>query len=256
MKNLQKGFAVPIIIAVIALLTLGGGAYIYTNTKVEAPVGLPEVIDNMPTTTVDNNIVGGDKDEHGCIGSAGYSWCAVKNKCLRVWEEKCENTPINSGPGDKDGLVACTMDALQCPDGSYVGRSGPKCEFVCPKTTDQELIKNISLVPNSRVYAKELITITGSARTVYKLGGQFTIDASYVRDGNKYGVADSIAVCDKNKKGCIDLVDEFVNFKTILDLSKSPVCTVTLNFYDYERIASTKPFYSLPISLYGINDCQ
>ena len=29
--------------------------------------------------------------------------------------------------------VACTMDAKQCPDGSYVGRSGPKCEFSpCP----------------------------------------------------------------------------------------------------------------------------
>jgi hypothetical protein len=138
MKNLQKGFVIPIIIAIVALLTLGGGAYIYTNTKVEAPVGLPEVIDNMPTTTVDNNIVGGDKDEHGCIGSTGYSWCAVKNKCLRVWEEKCDNTPINSGPGDKDGLVACTMDALQCPDGSYVGRSGPKCEFICPEVKENK----------------------------------------------------------------------------------------------------------------------
>lgn len=28
---------------------------------------------------------------------------------------------------------ACTMDAKQCPDGSYVGRSGPQCEFApCP----------------------------------------------------------------------------------------------------------------------------
>lgn len=29
--------------------------------------------------------------------------------------------------------VACTMDAMQCPDGSYVGRTGPNCEFVCPE---------------------------------------------------------------------------------------------------------------------------
>jgi len=35
-------------------------------------------------------LIGGDKDEHGCIGSAGYSWCEIKQKCLRVWEEKCE----------------------------------------------------------------------------------------------------------------------------------------------------------------------
>lgn len=28
--------------------------------------------------------------------------------------------------------VVCTTDAMMCPDGSYVGRSGPNCEFVCP----------------------------------------------------------------------------------------------------------------------------
>jgi hypothetical protein len=39
------------------------------------------------------NIVGGDKDEHGCIGSAGYSWCETKQKCLRVWEEECYTCP-------------------------------------------------------------------------------------------------------------------------------------------------------------------
>lgn len=40
---------------------------------------------------IDRNepIVGGDKDEHGCIGSAGYLWCEAKQKCLRAWEEEC-----------------------------------------------------------------------------------------------------------------------------------------------------------------------
>ncbi|MEK7582173.1 MAG: hypothetical protein AAB488_02510 [Patescibacteria group bacterium] len=29
--------------------------------------------------------------------------------------------------------VACTMEAKMCPDGSYVGRTGPNCEFAkCP----------------------------------------------------------------------------------------------------------------------------
>lgn len=41
-----------------------------------------------------SNIVGGDRDEHGCIGSAGYSWCEAKQKCLRVWEEKCEEDKL------------------------------------------------------------------------------------------------------------------------------------------------------------------
>lgn len=31
--------------------------------------------------------------------------------------------------------VYCTQDAKICPDGSYVGRIGPKCEFApCPGT--------------------------------------------------------------------------------------------------------------------------
>lgn len=32
----------------------------------------------------------------------------------------------------EEETVFCTMDAMQCPDGSYVGRTGPNCEFVCP----------------------------------------------------------------------------------------------------------------------------
>ena len=37
-----------------------------------------------------DQIVGNDKDEHGCIGSAGYFWCEEKQGCLRSWEEKCD----------------------------------------------------------------------------------------------------------------------------------------------------------------------
>lgn len=32
--------------------------------------------------------------------------------------------------------VACTMDAKMCPDGSYVGRVAPNCQFAaCPTST-------------------------------------------------------------------------------------------------------------------------
>lgn len=34
--------------------------------------------------------IGGQTDEHGCYISAGYSWCTIKQKCLRIWEEPCE----------------------------------------------------------------------------------------------------------------------------------------------------------------------
>lgn len=31
-------------------------------------------------------MTGNDKDSHGCIGSAGYTWSVVQNNCIRVWE--------------------------------------------------------------------------------------------------------------------------------------------------------------------------
>ena len=48
-----------------------------------------------PLLTQPSNRVGGDKDSHGCIGSAGYSWCEAKQKCLRLWEENCTQTEPN-----------------------------------------------------------------------------------------------------------------------------------------------------------------
>lgn len=38
----------------------------------------------------------------------------------------------NTNPTTGDQIV-CTQDAKLCPDGTWVGRSGPKCEFVCPQ---------------------------------------------------------------------------------------------------------------------------
>ncbi|MDP2631776.1 MAG: hypothetical protein Q8P30_03360 [Candidatus Uhrbacteria bacterium] len=38
MKNLQKGFIAPVLLAIIALLVISGGVYVYKNKKVEVPV--------------------------------------------------------------------------------------------------------------------------------------------------------------------------------------------------------------------------
>lgn len=58
------------------------------------------------------NAVGGEKDEHGCIGSAGYSWCQEKQKCLQVWEEPCgEGT--DSCKADSDCPANYICEAIQ-----------------------------------------------------------------------------------------------------------------------------------------------
>jgi hypothetical protein len=50
--------------------------------------------DQEVKTEAEETKVGGDRDEHGCIGSAGYTWCEEKQKCLREWEEPCENEEV------------------------------------------------------------------------------------------------------------------------------------------------------------------
>ena len=55
MKNSQKGFVVPVLIAIIALLVIGGGVYIYKNKKAEVPA----IVDNgtQPTNTQTPSVV-------------------------------------------------------------------------------------------------------------------------------------------------------------------------------------------------------
>lgn len=49
-----------------------------------------ESIDNTDNaTSSQEELIGGDKDEYGCLIGAGYSWCQSKNRCLRTWEEDC-----------------------------------------------------------------------------------------------------------------------------------------------------------------------
>ena len=38
------------------------------------------------TAISDSPMVGSDRDEHGCIGSAGYQWSQIKNECIRIFE--------------------------------------------------------------------------------------------------------------------------------------------------------------------------
>lgn len=40
-------------------------------------------------------LVGSDRDEHGCIGSAGYTWSYALHDCVRLWEA---GTRFDAGP--------------------------------------------------------------------------------------------------------------------------------------------------------------
>lgn len=84
--------------------------------------------------------------------------------------------------GDENEQIACTMDAMQCPDGSYVGRTGPKCQFVCPPLPSSGIQGRVLLGPtcpvmrdppdrecDDRVFETSLALTTADGTKVIKL---------------------------------------------------------------------------------------
>ncbi len=86
-------------------------------------------------------IKGGEALSSGMYNENSKTWWydanlnATKPGCnpACVVNEETKTAEINWRCTGLKMPVACTMDAKQCPDGSYLGRTGPDCEFVCPR---------------------------------------------------------------------------------------------------------------------------
>ncbi|MFH1456897.1 MAG: hypothetical protein ABIF17_02145 [Patescibacteria group bacterium] len=78
----HKGNILISTIIIVILLFVLAGYYLYFKLHViNEPVKIEQ----------EKQIIGGGTDEHGCIGPAGYGWCEAKQKCLRVFEEGCDD---------------------------------------------------------------------------------------------------------------------------------------------------------------------
>ncbi len=84
----QKGFIGGILTAIVVVAILAVGGYIAYQNSIKQLQPSENNADSAQNT--EQPIVGNDRDEHGCIGSAGYVWCEIKQKCLRTWEEPCQ----------------------------------------------------------------------------------------------------------------------------------------------------------------------
>ncbi|MBP9702017.1 MAG: cupredoxin domain-containing protein [Candidatus Pacebacteria bacterium] len=101
---------------------------------------------------------------------------------------------------DGDDSVACTMDAKQCSDGSYVGRVAPFCEFAeCPPLNspaeERNMLTDVTVIKYTK-YGFSPKNITVKAGT--KIGFQNTSNIEFwpkselfdseagIAPGNKY----------------------------------------------------------------------
>jgi hypothetical protein len=80
--------AAAILVLPVAAIDISGQGV--NVTAAETPlVGGDKPCGGAAAATTTEMMPGSDKDEHGCIGSAGYTWCEPKQTCLREWEEPC-----------------------------------------------------------------------------------------------------------------------------------------------------------------------
>ena len=83
-------------------------------------------------------IIGGETDEHGCLGAAGYTWNENVQACLREWElndnQKQAAKIAVEEVGYEKGLVIIRVDVARCPG----------CFLVTIKKQDKQI--KVSLV--------------------------------------------------------------------------------------------------------------
>jgi hypothetical protein len=81
MKNSQKGFIVPVLLVIIALLVVGGGVYIYENKKVE----IPAVVDTGTQPTNQNQQQTNTQTPPVTTGLKTYSNSGIEFKYPATW---------------------------------------------------------------------------------------------------------------------------------------------------------------------------
>ncbi|HCA09309.1 MULTISPECIES: hypothetical protein [unclassified Chryseobacterium] len=72
--------------------------------------------------------VGADRDAHGCIGSAGYTYSQIKKDCVRVFEQKIKLTEV-APKGSSTSMAAVIFS-----------KDMKKAEVFVPDTDGESLI--------------------------------------------------------------------------------------------------------------------
>ena len=75
-------------------------ATVYYNGKYSEGMSAAKIV----VTPREKTLLGSDRDDHGCIGSAGYVWCEVQQDCIRLFEKGIRTEAID-GSGTSAFIV-------------------------------------------------------------------------------------------------------------------------------------------------------
>jgi hypothetical protein len=113
MKKMYAYFLALLMMSVLVLAIEGSNGKPADSGAI-GPSGERSTLEANPSPDTGSvPIVGNDRDEHGCIPSAGYSWCEEKQKCIRPWEEKCLENSSAVGSANSQEVRARVEEKLQ-----------------------------------------------------------------------------------------------------------------------------------------------
>ena len=142
-------------------------------------------IGTEPQLEEDNQeLIGGQTDEYGCLTAAGYTWCEEREKCLRLWEENC-------GPASLDQAFTVLKDLRQQAMDNSLSTSYPEAGemiWLAESTADESTESEIS-TEEYNLPAKVLQYDPVALSEVDKIENYF-IDLEFAED--KYNLADGM----------------------------------------------------------------
>jgi hypothetical protein len=86
---------------------------------------------NEKETNAKDVVVGGDKDEDGCLASAGYTWSKLNKECIRVFTG-IQLLPVDKSKNQEDAVFATYL---------LFDESGDNAELFLPNEDDSVIVK-------------------------------------------------------------------------------------------------------------------
>lgn len=134
------------------------------------------------------------------------------------------------------GGIVCTMDAKQCSDGSFVGRTGPKCEFVCPDGSSSEGNEEIFSITQDTQLNKTISAFDFLVTPISVVqDSRCPTDVQCIQAGTvvvKAKLAGGLGEYTANLELNVPLINEEVSI-TLINVSPEPLSTHTIGSTEY-----------------------